>query len=76
MDIYKEVSDLESDLRSCGEGLRAEQMANAVACGSTGTEILMAVRWLLVKFMEQPELEKLRPSMSRIIGGINSALRA
>jgi ABC-type branched-subunit amino acid transport system substrate-binding protein len=47
MDYYAETHAIAAALASEGLSSDAEALRDAIAAGSTGTEILMHVRWLL-----------------------------
>lgn len=46
-DLYARLRELETALMSHGRAEVAERLAEAVTAGTTGTEILFRVRWVL-----------------------------
>ena len=55
-DFYKVLEDLQHRLGQLGRQDLAKRLEEAVSAGSTGTEILMAVRWNLSQIMKEPDL--------------------
>lgn len=53
MDLYSQIAEIVDALRDAGETAWADLLANDVQAGSTGTEILMAVRWHLRQVDDQ-----------------------
>jgi hypothetical protein len=70
--FYTDLKSLESDLLAAGFQKESEEVRDAVAYGSTGGEIVMHVRSLLVpleaKLKSNPELKN---KVSKIIHEIN-----
>ena len=72
-DLYAQISELGADLRTCGMGLWAERLDDAVIGGATGSEILMAIRWNLQQMLaSEPPDSAVRDKANSIISSINA----
>ena len=50
-DLHKDIADFGAALRGAGRPDYAEQIATAVSAGGTGTEILWAVRYRILRLL-------------------------
>jgi hypothetical protein len=53
-DVYADIQALSEQLRSHGYRAQAQQLADAVVAGATGSEILMSVRSTLAEVLATP----------------------
>jgi hypothetical protein len=76
-DVYAATRRLQNELASQGYSEWADRLGDAVDSGSTGSEILMAIRWTLLQIKN--DLPDARPMDREIIedllSAIDSALR-
>jgi hypothetical protein len=76
-DYYAEAHVLVATLQEAGLGSWAERINTAREAGSTGTEILMALRCTLVELQAAVGLDHpdVAASAARLVDGISDALR-
>jgi hypothetical protein len=76
-DYYADTRDLAAKLTARGLGVWSQRLTDAVAAGATGTEIVMALRWILAQMLEaEPALpDDLRDQATHVHTGLDRLLR-
>jgi hypothetical protein len=76
-DVYEATYDLGRDLASNGHTEWAARLSDAIEAGSTGTEIFMAIRWVIQQLRDEvAELSlQQRAKAEEIVAYINDSLR-
>jgi hypothetical protein len=74
MELYERISEFTVALRAVGLAADADAIDEAVAAGSTGTEILMAVRFRLREVLDRKLPVGLRVEAMRLEIAIGAAL--
>lgn len=75
-DYYAEARDLARQLEDEGATTDAEALRDAIAAGSTATEISMALRWHLARIDREnpPESADTRKRIQELASAIDAAL--
>ena len=74
-DYYAEAEAVCQDLESAGRSDLAEDLRDAIASGSTATEILMALRWKLEQSLSaESDLGRAEARMRLLKEGLDEAL--
>lgn len=75
-DVFAEAEAIADDLDSDGRSDLAVEIREAIASGSTGTEIMMALRWNLEQLLaSEPNLGTTAAKMRALLNAVEVALR-
>ncbi len=77
-DIYKDARRIAQELTVRGISVWADRIEDAIASGSTGTEILMALQWNLQELQKSSIIESqgISRDVANLIDEIGMALRS
>jgi hypothetical protein len=76
-DLYKLSRELAKELTDLGYENISEEIENLISGGSTGTEILMGLRWKFSQFLENKKSDlpkELRTEINKLINLISETL--